>query len=186
MILLVGLGNPGLKFRKTRHNIGFMVLDALVKEENFPKFKLNKKAEAQITKGELNGKIAFLAKPQTYMNNSGMAVKFLLKENGFGEDSLIVIHDDFDLPFGEVKIAENSSSGGHRGVQSVIDALKTQNFKRIRVGVRPVIDGVPPTSLKAEDFVLKKFTKQEQVPLGEILRKVSSSPLNNFNFPISR
>ena len=186
MILLVGLGNPGLRFRKTRHNIGFMALDALAKEENFPKFKLNKKAKAQITKGEINGKIVFLAKPQTYMNSSGTAVKFLLKENGFTEDSLIVVHDDFDLPFGEVKIAENSSSGGHRGVQSVIDNLKTQNFKRIKVGIRPVIDGIPPTSLKAEDFVLKKFTKAELVHLGEILRKTSPLTLNNFNLSISR
>ncbi|MDO8524378.1 MAG: aminoacyl-tRNA hydrolase [bacterium] len=172
MLLIVGLGNPGLKFKKTRHNIGFRVLDALQKENNLPKFKLNKKAKVEITKGEINGQVVFLAKPQTFMNNSGHAVKFLLKENGFTEDSLIVIHDDFDLPFGEVKIAENSGSGGHHGVGSIIESLGTKNFKRIKIGIRPVVDGLPPTSPKAEDFVLKKFTKNEEKELPVVIRKV--------------
>jgi len=112
----------------------------------------------------------FLAKPQTYMNNSGQAVKFLLKEHGFTENSLIIIHDDFDLPFGEIKIAENSASGGHHGVQSIIDALGTQNFKHVKIGIRPKL-GLPMSQqLKAEDFVLKKFTKEEQSRLGEIIK----------------
>ncbi|MFH0739780.1 MAG: aminoacyl-tRNA hydrolase [bacterium] len=184
MLLIVGLGNPGFKFRKTRHNIGFMAVDALAKENNFPKFKQNKKAKVEVTKGEINGQVVFLAKPQTFMNNSGQAVKFLIKEHGFNENSLIIIHDDFDLPFGEVKLAENSGSGGHHGVQSIIDYLKTQNFKRIRIGIRPssraeLTTGLRPqdgkglgfTNLKAEDFVLKKFTKQEQSMLSGFIKK---------------
>jgi len=170
MFLIIGLGNPGLKFRKTRHNIGFLVLDQLQKESNFPKFKMNKKAKVETAKGEINGQVVFLAKPQTYMNNSGQAVKFLLKEHGFTENSLIIIHDDFDLPFGEIKIAENSASGGHHGVQSIIDALGTQNFKHVKIGIRPKL-GLPMSQqLKAEDFVLKKFTKEEQSRLGEIIK----------------
>ncbi len=176
MILIIGLGNPGFKYRKTRHNIGFMALDAFQKENNFPKFKQNKKAKAEITKGEINGQEVFLAKPQTYMNNSGFAVKYLLKESKAPSalhSCLIVIHDDFDLPLGEMKISQNSGSGGHRGVQSIIDALKTQNFTRARVGIRPIIEGLSSEAnsdnLKAESFVLKKFSKEEEKKLAENL-----------------
>ncbi|MDD5750651.1 MAG: aminoacyl-tRNA hydrolase [Candidatus Pacebacteria bacterium] len=175
MILIAGLGNPGFKYKKTRHNIGFMALDAFQKENNFPRFKLNKKAQAEITKGLMSGQEVFLVKPQTFMNNSGQAVKFLVKENSFNENSLIIVHDDFDLPLGEVKISQNSGSGGHHGVQSVIDHLKTQNFTRLRIGTRPIIEGLSDEAdsgkLKAENFVLKKFSKDEEKQLPEILKK---------------
>ncbi|MDD5433164.1 MAG: aminoacyl-tRNA hydrolase [Candidatus Pacebacteria bacterium] len=177
MFLIVGLGNPGLKFKKTRHNIGFRVLDALQKENNFPKFKLNKKAKVEVTKGEINNKVIFLAKPQTYMNNSGQAVKFLLKESGFTENSLIIVHDDFDLPCGEIKIVENSGSGGHHGIESIIQSLGTKNFKRLKIGVRPTIEtsgGASPVNLKAEDFVLKKFSKNEESHLAEVIKNATT------------
>jgi len=169
MVLIVGLGNPGFKYKKTRHNIGFMALDAWQKENNFPKFKLNKKAKAEITNGEINGQEIFLAKPQTYMNSSGSAVKFLTKENGFTENSLIIVHDDFDLPLGEVKVSQNSGAGGHHGAQSIIDALKTQNFTRVRIGIRPADKPQGSDELKAESFVLKKFAKNDEKKLKEIL-----------------
>ena len=169
MILIVGLGNPGLKFKKTRHNIGFRVLDALQKENDFPKFKLDKKSKAEISKGILNDQEILLAKPRTFMNESGFSVKSLISNCKLQIANIIVIHDDFDLPFGEVKIAENSSSGGHHGVESIIQALGTQNFKRVKVGIRPVVDGLPPVGPKAEDFVLKKFTKPEEKELVKIL-----------------
>ncbi len=169
MLLIIGLGNPGLKFRKTRHNIGFMAVDTLQKENKFPKFKLDKKSKSEISKGILNNQEVLLAKPQTFMNESGFAVKALISNLKLQISNLIVVHDDFDLPFGEVKIAENSGSGGHHGVQSIIDHLKTQNFKRLRIGIRPIIDGLPSTGLKAEDFVLKKFTKNEEKNIPHIL-----------------
>lgn len=180
MFLIVGLGNPGLKFRKTRHNIGFRVLDAFQKENNFPRFKTNKKAKVEVAKGIINGQTVFLAKPQTYMNNSGQAVKFLLKENGFTQNHLIVIHDDFDLPFGEVKITENSGSAGHHGVESIIQALGTRNFKRLKIGIRPKIEisgGSSPVNLRAEDFVLKKFSKVEENNLAEIIKNAIANLL---------
>jgi len=184
MLLIIGLGNPGLKFKKTRHNIGFRVVDALQKENNFPKFKLNKKAKVEVTKGEINGQTVFLAKPQTYMNESGFAVKALILNLKLQIANLIIIHDDFDLPFGEVKVAENSGSGGHRGVESIIQALNTKNFKRIKIGIRPAIEtsgGSSPVNLRAEDFVLKKFTKDEEKLLvfGDIIRKA----INNVSQP---
>lgn len=177
MLFIVGLGNPGLKFKKTRHNIGFRVLDVLQKENNFPKFKLDKKSRADISKGMIDGQEVILAKPQTFMNDSGFAVKALTTNYQLPTTQLIIIHDDFDLAFGEVKIAENSGSGGHHGVQSIIDCLKTQNFKRIRIGIRPNYP-LPATNyqltIKAEDFVLKKFTKDEEKILasGEIFKTV--------------
>jgi len=182
MFLIIGLGNPGFKYRKTRHNIGFMALDAFQKENNFPKFKLNKKAKAEITKGSSSGQEIFLAKPQGFMNNSGSAVKFLTKENGFDEKSLIVVHDDFDLPLGEIKTVQNSGSGGHHGVQSIIDQLKTQNFTRMKVGIRPIVEGLSneadSSKLKAENFVLGRFNKDEERLLPEILAQTSQTIKN--------
>lgn len=176
MILIVGLGNPGLKFRKTRHNIGFMALDALQKENNFPKFKLDKKSKAEITKGVINNQEILLAKPQTYMNTSGFAVKTLTINYKLLTNNLLVIHDDFDLPFGEVKIVENSGSGGHHGVESIIQALGTKNFKRLKIGIRPNYE-----QIKAENFVLKKFSKDEQSRLAEITKNAINQLLTNFN-----
>jgi len=184
MFLIVGLGNPGLRYRKTRHNIGFMALDYFQEQNNFPKFKQNKVAKAEIATGSIDDEVIFLAKPQTHMNNSGFAVKFLTKENGFKAPSalqackalgafhsrLIVVHDDFDLPLGEVRVSQNSSSGGHKGVGSIIQHLKTQNFTRIRIGIKPILNG-KSDNLKAEDIVLKNFSKQEQKLLPKIIKK---------------
>jgi PTH1 family peptidyl-tRNA hydrolase len=176
MLLLVGLGNPGLKFKNTRHNIGFVMLDAFQKENNFPKFRLDKKTKAQITQGIINGKEVLLAKPQTYMNNSGAAVKTLLEKWRLKTEDLIVVHDDFDLPFGKVKMVENSSAAGHHGVESIIKALGTKNFKRIKIGIRPLV--APEIKLKAEDFVLKKFTKAEKKQLNSIITQAEQTIKN--------
>lgn len=176
ILLIVGLGNPGLKYKKTRHNVGFRVLDEFRKKQSFPRFKLNKKLRVEISAS----KKVVLAKPQTFMNNSGLAVKELVKElislqrKEPSSLPLVVVHDDFDLDFGEVKISENIGSGGHHGVQSIIDSLKTRGFKRIRIGIRPnyqlSITNYQP-NLKAEDFVLKKFSKTEEKLLAEIFCK---------------
>ena len=194
MQIIVGLGNPGLKYKKTRHNIGFRVLDAIRKENDFPKFKSDKKLKAEITKGVLNGKEVLLVKPQTFMNSSGLSVASLTTNYQIPTTNLIVVHDDFDLPLGEIKIVENSSSGGHHGVQSIIDTLKTQNFTRLKIGIRPIsncmvaknkngysdnrarsallqIANLENQKLKAEDFVLKKFSKQEESAFSQVIKK---------------
>ncbi len=141
MILIVGLGNSGKKYEKTRHNIGFRVINAL-QEEIFDK------------------NIIFL-KPDTFMNNSGVAVKKILKYSKLKTQDLIVIHDDIDLPIGSIRISKNSSSGGHKGVQSIIDNLETKNFTRIRIGIRPPLlrQGFGG---RAQKFVLENFTKAEE------------------------
>jgi len=159
MKIICGLGNPGKKFEKTRHNLGFLILDFFAKKEKFPKFKLEKEFQAKISKkGEI-----ILAKPQTFMNNSGKAIKALTDHYKLKTENLIVVHDDIDLPFGKIKISFGKGSGGHKGVQSIINELKTKDFLRVRVGICP-----QKKPKKVDEFVLSEFDKRE----NEILKKV--------------
>ncbi len=155
--LIVGLGNPGKKYQDTRHNIGFRVLDLLaggVEWEN--------KYESQIIKTDS----VILAKPQTYMNKSGLAVNQILKF--YPAAKLIVIHDELDFSIGTAKIMKNLNAAGHNGVQSIIDDIGTKDFIRIRIGINnPEVRGQIP----GEDFVLQKFTMPEEEILKEVLEK---------------
>lgn len=145
MKLIVGLGNPGKKFIKTRHNIGFRIIDALMKK--------------------ISDKDIIFLKPETFMNNSGNAVQTALAYYKISVENLCVIHDDIDLPFGTVKISKDSSSAGHKGVQSIIDELKTKKFTRIRIGIKPI------HIVDTTEFVLKNFTKKEEKKIKEITKK---------------
>ena len=167
MILIVGLGNPGLKYKKTRHNIGFKILNELQKENGFSKFKFNKRFNADISEGTLSGERAILAKPQTFMNSSGQAVKSLVGFYKLNLKDLIIVHDDLDLPVGEFKVSENSSSAGHNGVKSIIQELGTKDFTRVRVGIKPST----PQEMETKDFVLAKFTKDEKSILEPVIKK---------------
>ena len=173
MYLIVGLGNPGKKYEKTRHNIGFLVLDEFQKEHGFPEFTLLKKHTSLISKDILNETEALLAKPQTFMNNSGKAVRSLLPKLGLGtpKPSLVVVHDDIDIPLGKTKVSENRGSAGHKGVDSIIQALGTKNFTRIRVGIQPA-KGKPSN---VETFVLKKFTLTENPFLQSAIKEAITS-----------
>ncbi len=168
MKLLIGLGNPGKKYEDTRHNIGFQIINKLKQEYKFPEFTFSKKHNADISEGILNNERLLLAKPQTFMNNSGKAVKSLIKNAK--DERLIVIHDDIDLPVGSFKISENRGSAGHKGVDSIIKFLGTKNFARIRIGIQPKT-GKPK---RAEDFVLKKPAKEEKESLEKVIEKVLS------------
>ncbi|MDP2664987.1 MAG: aminoacyl-tRNA hydrolase [bacterium] len=141
MQLIVGLGNPGEKYEKTRHNAGFMVLDELEKKE-LPQ--------------------ARLLKPDTFMNDSGSAVLRATKNYKLKTTNLIVVHDDIDIPLGNIKVSKGSGSAGHKGVESIIQALGTKDFTRIRIGILPP-EGKPAD---VENFVLKPF-KKEELPLLE-------------------
>jgi PTH1 family peptidyl-tRNA hydrolase len=165
MKIIVGLGNPGNKYHKTRHNIGFDILNWYLKE---PKWQENKKLKS-LTYQE--GENLYL-KPQTYMNNSGEAVskalyyyKLLPKTLGIFskkdynlKDTLIVIHDDLDIELGKIKISENSSSAGHRGVSSIISHIKTKNFIRIRIGIKKTTS---QAMIPTEKYVLSKLKAEE-------------------------
>jgi len=175
MILIVGLGNPGKKFQKTRHNIGFRVVDeiaanfqfgALFGSSNFQSI-----FNAKISKGEIDGQKIILAKPQTFMNLSGKAVKKLTDNLQLTTDNLWVVHDDMDLTLGKIKIVKNRGSAGHKGVQSVINELRTKNFVRFRVGIRPK-SGKPKDP---EKFVLKKFLKGEEKIIKNIIKTTTEA-----------
>jgi len=155
MYLIVGLGNPGKKYEKTRHNVGFLVLDALAKEHGLPEFTPSKKHSSLISEGILHETKALLAKPQTFMNNSGKAVRSLPKWN------LVVMHDDIDIPLGEVRVSENRGAAGHKGVESIIQTLGTKNFTRIRIGIQPARG--KPNDVDA--FVLQPFLAEEMKSL---------------------
>jgi PTH1 family peptidyl-tRNA hydrolase len=146
MILIVGLGNPGKKYEKTRHNVGFRVIDEL---------------------GFLNKKGVVLAKPKVFMNLSGGAVKSLITKYGIPVSNLWVIHDDIDLPLGKIRISKSRGAAGHKGVESIIKELKTKSFVRFRIGIQPKT-GKPRSS---EKFVLQKFTKGEERTVKEVIKK---------------
>jgi len=155
MFLIVGLGNPGKKFEKTRHNVGFRVVNEFAKKNNFPDFKISKKFNALISEGEFNNEKVILAKSQTFMNLSGKAVKKLVSSFRFQVSGLWVVHDDIDLPLGKIRIVKNRGSAGHKGVESIIKELGTKNFVRFRIGILPKTG--KPKNL--EKFVLQKPSK---------------------------
>src|SRR3989344_940655 len=130
MKLIVGLGNPGEKYTTTPHNAGFLFLDTVASN-----FILNKKFDSEIAESESGDQKIIYVKPQTLMNNSGRAVQALLLYYKIDTQSLLIIHDEIDLKLGEVRLALNSSSAGHKGVQNIIDIIGTNEFSRIRIGI---------------------------------------------------
>jgi len=169
MTLICGLGNPGKKFDGTRHNLGFRIIDQFARKKRFPKFKLSQKYRSLISKKLLNKEKIVLAKPQTFMNDSGKAVKALTRSYKLESKNLIIIHDDIDLPIEEMRIVKNRGAAGHKGVQSIINELSTKDFVRFRIGIKPKSYILNPKSL--DKFVLKKFNKEEK----EILKKVTKN-----------
>ncbi len=168
MTFIIGLGNPGKKYQKTRHNVGFRTIDQFTKENNFPEFKLSKKFNCLISQDNIDKKTILLAKPQTFMNESGKAVKKIISNTKYTASDVCVVHDDIDLALGKIKITQNRGSAGHKGVESIIKELKTKNFIRLRIGIKPKINSSP-----TEDLVLKSFTKQEEEIIKKEIKKNS-------------
>lgn len=155
MKCIVGLGNPGRKYKRTRHNVGFMIIDELLDRY---KWKLNQnKFKGKYSLEHYNGERVILLQPQTYMNLSGESVKELTNFYQIKTEDILVIYDDIDLPTGKIRLREKGGHGGHNGVRSVIDQLDTKDFKRLRIGV-----GRPPGSMTVVDYVLAPFPKKEQ------------------------
>ncbi len=134
MYLIVGLGNPGTRYRSTYHNLGFMVADALARARKI-KFT-GKECDAVTAKGKVDGEEFVVAKPQTYMNLSGESVRKLVRKYCDDESRLIVVYDDADLPVGRMRLREEGSSGTHNGMRSIVAALGTTEFKRLRIGIK--------------------------------------------------
>ncbi len=169
MKLIIGLGNPGKRYEKTRHNVGFMALDGLrasLKNSGISDWELSKKFNAQICGGVLNGEKIILAKPMTFMNSSGQAVQLIAHYYKITADDIIIVHDDKDIALGEIKIQKDRGHAGHNGVRSVVEQLGSQNFTRLRVGIagknaRKMTD--------IAEFVLKKFGLFEKNILEETI-----------------
>lgn len=178
MFIIAGLGNPDQEYAGTRHNTGRIMLEAFRVAHNLPEWESDKKSNSLISKGEVAGEKVVLVEPETYMNKSGSALAYFVKTKKAAE-SLIVIYDDLDLPIGSIKISFNKSSGGHRGLESIISALKTEGFLRVRVGVSPVTAGGKLKKPKGEDAVGKHilgvFKKPEQEVLKKLSKKVSEA-----------
>jgi PTH1 family peptidyl-tRNA hydrolase len=177
MKIIVGLGNPGKKFKKTRHNLGFIVLNKFSRKNKFPKFKMEKEFLAEISEKKIGKEKIILVKPQTFMNNSGLAVKEILKKLRTPNIELLtsnlwVVHDDLDIPFGKIKISFGRGSGGHKGVQSIIDEIRTRDFVRFRIGIKPNSKFKMQNAklkFKIQNFVLEKFNKKEEKILKEVI-----------------
>lgn len=182
--LIIGLGNPDEQYKETRHNVGFMLVDYLAKKGDFSAgggpvsgWELNKNLNSLITKCKIDGNSVILAKSQTYVNKSGEAVKKLTVNYKLKTENLIIIHDDLDIPFGNIKISFDKNSGGHKGVESITRALKTKKFYRLRIGLaKPALAKARRQSDKKRDefvmkFVLSKFSKNELETLKHIFKE---------------
>lgn len=167
MKLIVGLGNPGKKYDNTRHNIGFMCVDAWLKQY-YTTFSLNKKFEAEMAELNVNNNKVIVIKPQTFMNLSGSSVSKVMNYYNVDIDDLIVIQDDLDLEFGKIRIKFNSSSGGQNGIKDIINHLHSQEFLRIKVGIKNQF------KQNAADFVVANFTQEEKQQLEQIIAQVSA------------
>lgn len=189
MNIIIGLGNPGQKYHNTRHNFGFICIDVLAQKLQAENFHMHNKCNAYIANANWRGQKIILAKPQTYMNNSGQAVIALMnfykllpktlgiirKNNADLSQILTVIHDDIDIQFSNYKLQTNCSSAGHNGVRSIIQHLKTQNFQRLRLGIKT--DAFK--NISAKQLVLSPFMAAELNDIHAICSKANEDLLEN-------
>lgn len=176
-MIILGLGNIGKEYENTHHNVGFMALDEIAKSNNLD-FKLEKKFNAYVAEYAYKGEKHLLVKPTTYMNNSGAAIRQVIDYYKKDISELLVIYDDLDLPLGNVRIRKNGSAGGHNGVKSIIAHLGTQNFSRIRVGIKK------EKEINTIDYVLSRFSKKELEVINVTLNKMPNIIDDYLNYGI--
>ncbi|MFN3763067.1 MAG: aminoacyl-tRNA hydrolase [Anaerolineae bacterium] len=164
MYLIVGLGNPGVRYARNRHNVGARCVSRLAAAHGL-EFSRRQK-NARVARGTVGGCPVVLAIPQTFMNESGRAVAPLARFYQVPPENLLVIYDDLDLPLGSLRIRPEGSSGGHRGMRSVIEHLGTQSFPRLRIGI-----GRPPGQMDPADYVLQDFTPDEEAVVEETIER---------------
>lgn len=177
MFLIAGLGNPGEKYKKTRHNAGFLILDFL-----YSGFETDKYAEAKVKKDSLDDAEVIFVKPETFMNDSGKSVSYLAEKYEIPNENILVIYDDIDLPLGEVRISFDRGDGGHNGIKSIVSQIGTKAFTRVRVGIAPKDeDGkaikpkggfFTPASKAVSNFVLKDFSATDLEKIKDLSGKV--------------
>jgi PTH1 family peptidyl-tRNA hydrolase len=168
-LLVIGLGNPGPQYEKTRHNIGFVIADVLAARLG-GSFKVHKRSGAEIITGRLGNRPVVVAKPRTYMNESGRHVGPLAKFYSVSPADVIVIHDELDIDFGKIRLKLGGGEGGHNGLRSVANALGTKDFQRVRIGI-----GRPPGRKDPADFVLENFSAAERKELPTICEQAADA-----------
>lgn len=174
-MIIVGLGNPGEQYEGTRHNAGRMAVESFAKKYDFDDFEFDKKSNALVATGKVGKVKTTLVLPETFMNKSGLSVKSFVK-NLKQAKSLIVVHDDLDIGLGRAKMSWNKSSGGHKGVESVMKAISTEEFFRIRIGVIPTnakgAPKMPDVKDIVNDFIIGPFKPKEMDELKKVIKKV--------------
>ncbi|HTG01112.1 MAG TPA: aminoacyl-tRNA hydrolase [Nitrospirota bacterium] len=168
MKIIIGLGNPGRKYARTRHNAGFLVLDELASD--LSAVFSQEKHDALLCKARIGTEPLILAKPLTFMNDSGRAVAALLRDAYSSAGDLIVVHDDLDLPLGAVRVKIGGGHGGHNGLRSLIDILGTAEFLRIRIGINR-----PPAGCDAAEYVLSPFLPEERSAVNDAVKKAAEA-----------
>lgn len=185
--IIVGLGNPGARYAHTRHNIGFDCIDTLAKRWNIP--LSDRRQHASLGQGEVEGRPVVLAKPRTFMNNSGHAIRYLLARFRSRPSDLAIIYDEMDLPLGIIRIRSRGGTAGHQGMASIVELLSSNKFPRVRVGI-----GKPESPDDWVQYVLEPFPDEEAPLVGEVVERVADSlhslltegidrTMNRFNTP---
>lgn len=167
--LVVGLGNPGTEYERTRHNVGFLVADVLA-ERVGGRFAVHKKSGADLLQARLDGRQVLIAKPRSFMNLSGRPVAALAKFFSVPPTEVIVVHDELDLQFGEIRLKRGGGEGGHNGLRSVSSALTTKDYLRTRIGI-----GRPPGRQDPADYVLKPFSAPERKEVPVIVEQAADA-----------
>ena len=168
MKIIVGLGNPGRKYERTRHNAGFLVLDELARQLHIAVSQ--EKHNALMARTLIGSDAVVLAKPQTYMNDSGRAVAAILRDSYGAVNDLIVIHDELDLPIGAVRVKMGGGHGGHNGLRSLVDQLGSPDFIRVRIGINRPLPG-----MDAADYVLSPFGAEERETVADAVNKAAEA-----------
>lgn len=183
MKIVVGLGNPGEKYKNTRHNAGFLVIDKLVdnlpNRPNHPESsKWTTESNSEIIKTQIATQSVLLLKPLTFMNLSGKEIKKAMIKNNISPEDLIVVYDDIDIPFGEIRVRQGGGSAGHNGINSIVEEVGSDNFIRVRIGINPTrsvsLEPTPHNLLPIADFVLEDFTPEEKEKLEKIMEDTAT------------
>ncbi len=168
MQLIVGLGNPGKDYEYTRHNLGFLVVEQLAKELSF-RFKKSSFTKGFVAEGQFEGKDVALLLPQTFMNHSGLAVKPMVQHKNIELSNILVVCDDLNLDFGQMRLRPNGSDGGHNGLTSINELLESKEYARLRMGI-----GHPGHKDQVVDYVLTEFSKEEKKDLDNFIEQATT------------
>lgn len=169
-LLFVGLGNPGEEYAKTRHNVGFIALDEFARKNSYDPWVLKKDLQCYYASATLDDTRVILCKPTTFMNLSGEAVQAIANFYKVQPVSVVVVHDELDVNFGQIRLRRGGSAAGHNGIKSVTKLLGDENYGRVRVGIGPKV----PEQIDAADFVLQDFNKAEQADMSLLTQEVSA------------